>query len=85
MSYLVEWSRRRNKALPEALILEGLERLNPYITAGNMRIGRQVFDPQGPWNGDTFPLLEELSRMGDVSPYLTSQLERVIEVQPLLE
>lgn len=79
MSYLVEWSRRRNKALPEDLILEGLERLKPYITAGNMRIGRQVFDPQGPWNGDTFPLLEELSRMGDASPYLTSQLDRVIE------
>ncbi|WP_416298251.1 hypothetical protein [Paenibacillus illinoisensis] len=82
---MAEWSRRRNKALPEDLILEGLERLKPYTTAGNMRIGRQVFDPQGPWNGDTFHLLEELSRMGDVSPYLTSQLERVIEVQPLLE
>jgi len=79
MSFLVEWSRRRIKALPDDLLIEGLERLKPFIRAGSVRIGRQVFDPQGPWAGDTFPLLEELSRIGDVSPYLTSQLDRVLE------
>lgn len=78
MSFLAEWSRRRNKALPGKLLIEGLERLKPFIEAGSVRIGRQVFDPQGPWAGDTFPLLEALARIGDVSPYLTRLLDRII-------
>ncbi|WP_334072591.1 MULTISPECIES: hypothetical protein [Paenibacillus] len=78
MSFLAEWSRRRNKALPAGLLIEGLERLKPFIGVGSVRIGRQVYDPQGPWGGDTFPLLEALARIGDVSPYLSGQLDRVI-------
>lgn len=78
MSFLAEWSRRRDKALPAGLLMEGLERLKPFIEAGSVRIGRQVFDPQGPWGGDTFPLLEALAGIGDISPYLSRQLDRVI-------
>lgn len=79
MSYLAEWSLRRNKALPVDLLVEGLERLNSSMTAEGLRVGRQVFDPQGPWGGQTFPLLEAVSGLGDVSPYLTRQLDRVLE------
>ncbi|GIO99671.1 hypothetical protein J14TS5_47570 [Paenibacillus lautus] len=79
MSYLAEWSRRRNRVLPVGLLLEGLERLNSSMTAKGLRIGRQVFDPQGPWSGQTFPLLETVSGLGDVSPYLTRQLDRILE------
>ncbi|WP_391122728.1 hypothetical protein [Psychrobacillus sp. L3] len=79
MSYLVEWSRRRNKALPTDLLSEGMQRLYSHIEATSLRIGRQVFDPQGPWGGHTFPLLEEVARIGDVSPYLTRQLTGIIE------
>ncbi|TVX93322.1 hypothetical protein [Paenibacillus agilis] len=79
MFFLVEWSRRRNKPLPVALLREGLDRLNPLITAGGIRSGRQIFDPQGPWSGETFPLLEAVSSVDVVSPYLTRQLDYVIE------
>ncbi|MBB3112465.1 hypothetical protein FHS18_004566 [Paenibacillus phyllosphaerae] len=79
MSYLAEWSRRRNKALPAELLIEGMQRLEPVLEADGVRIGRQVFDPQGPWGGHTFPLLEAVAGIGDVSPYLTRQLERVTE------
>ncbi|MFF3922190.1 hypothetical protein [Paenibacillus lactis] len=79
MSFLAEWSRRRNKALPVGLLVEGLERLNSSMTAEGLRIGRQVFDPKGPWSGETFPLLEAVSGLGDVSPYLTRQLDRILE------
>ncbi|MEJ3719321.1 hypothetical protein WGM54_14990 [Paenibacillus polymyxa] len=79
MSFLAEWSRRRNKTLPVGLLIEGLERLNIFRETEGLRIGRQVFDPQGPWGGQSFPLLEAVSGIGDVSPYLTRQLDRVIE------
>lgn len=79
MSFLAEWSRRRNKTLPVELLIEGLERLNIFKEIGGLRIGRQVFDPQGPWGGQTFPLLEAVAGIGDISPYLTRQLDRVIE------
>jgi len=78
MSYLVEWSQRRNKSLPTCLLNDGVQRLNSHIEVAGLRIGRQVFDPQGPWGGHTFPLLEEVSRTGDVSPYLTKQLNVII-------
>ncbi|MBD7971049.1 prenyltransferase/squalene oxidase repeat-containing protein [Paenibacillus gallinarum] len=79
MSFLAEWSRRRNKPLPVELFSEGLERLNTSKAEKGLRIGRQVFDPQGPWGGYTFPLLEAVAGIGVVSPYLTKQLDRVIE------
>lgn len=78
MSFLAEWSRRRNKPLPTDLLNEGMLLLDSYIEAGSLRIGRQVFDAQGPWGGHTFELLEAVSRIGDVSPYLTKQLAGII-------
>lgn len=78
MSFLAEWSRRRNQDLPADLLREGIERLKPYRGSEGLRIGRQVFDPQGPWGGNTFPLLEAVSSVGDVSPYLTRHLNEVI-------
>lgn len=78
MYFLAEWSRRRNQALPAGLLREGIERLKPYLGSEGLRIGRQVFDPQGPWGGNTFSLLEAVSKVGDVSPYLTRQWNEVI-------
>lgn len=79
MSFLAEWSRRRNKLLPVWLFREGLERLNSSMTAEGLQVGRQVFDPQGPWGGRTFSLLEATADIGVVSPYLTRQLDQVFE------
>ncbi|WP_316568896.1 hypothetical protein [Neobacillus sp. YIM B06451] len=78
MSFLAEWSRRRNKPLPVSVLKEGLQRLNNHIEETGLRIGRQVFDPQGPWGGFTFPLLEEVAGIGNISPYLTKQLAAII-------
>ncbi|KAA0966406.1 hypothetical protein FQ087_09295 [Sporosarcina sp. ANT_H38] len=78
MSFLAEWSRRRNKPLPVDLLNEGIQRLNSHIEATGLRIGRQVFDPQGPWGGHTFELLEAVSGIDDVSPYLTRQWASII-------
>ena len=79
MTYLVEWSERRNKPLPVGLLTKGIQQLTKHIDEVGLRIGRQVFDPQGPWGGHTFPLLEEVAVIGDVSPYLTEQLAVIIQ------
>lgn len=79
MSFLAEWSRRRDKPLPIDLLQEGVQLLDSYIEAGTLRIGRQVSDPQGPWGGNTFDLLEAVSVIGDVSPYLTKKLTSIVE------
>jgi hypothetical protein len=71
MSFLVEWSRRRNKPLPADLLSEGIQQLDSYVEATGISIGRQVFDPKGPWGGHTFVLLEAVSEVGHVSPFLT--------------
>ena len=60
------------------LLNEGVQQLGSFTEAAGLRIGRQVFDPQGPWGGHTFPLLEELAGIGHVSPYLTRQLAGII-------
>jgi hypothetical protein len=77
MAFLVEWSRRRNKPLPTDLIREGIDRLEGYVEATGIRIGRQVFDPKGPWGGHTFTLLEAVSEIDHVSPFLTDQLNSI--------
>lgn len=79
MAFLAEWSRRRDKPIPVGLLREGMQRLDRYIGAAGLQIGRQVFDPQGPWGGHTFALLEEVSGIGSVSPYLTKQLAGIME------
>lgn len=78
MSYLVEWSRRRNKPLPTDLLLKSIQRLDNHVEATGIRIGRQVFDSKGPWGGKTFALLEAVSEIGHVSPFLTEQFNVVI-------
>ena len=79
MHYLVEWSKRRKKTLPRKVILEGIGRMRNYIDGSNVTIGRHVNDKNGDWHGRTFPLLKSVSRVGDVSPYLTKQLKIIVE------
>ncbi len=76
--YLVEWSKRRGKTLPEKVIKEGLARLKGFIDESGVVMGRQVFDRNGDWGGSTFPLLKSVSQVGKVSPYLTKQLNTVL-------
>jgi hypothetical protein len=76
--FLVEWSKRREKPLPTEEIEEGLEQLKSYIKDSEVIIGRQVYDSNGNWGGDTFPLLNAVSEVGSVSPYLTKEFNAVI-------
>jgi hypothetical protein len=77
MSFLVEWSRRRNKPLPTDLLRKCVQQLESHVEATGIRIGRQVFDPEGPWGGHTFALLEAVSEIGHVSPFLTKQFNGI--------
>ena len=76
--YLVEWSRRRGKPLPKDVIEAGIDRLTSYIRDSEIVIGRQVNDRNGDWHGSAFPLMESVSEVGKVSPYLTKQLDDVL-------
>ena len=76
--FLAEWSRRRKKCLPRDLIEEGLHRMGGYLENSAVVLGRQVNDENGDWNGRSFPLLQSVSEVGKVSPYLTRQLNAVL-------
>lgn len=60
------------------LLKEGLQLINSHIELASLRMGRQVFDPHGYWGGYTFPLLEEVSKIDEVSPYLSKHLAEII-------
>ena len=77
LSYLVEWSRRREQPLPSEIIEEGLDRLENYITDSGIVIGRRVNDKNGDWRGRAFPLMKAVSEVGRTSPYLTRQIDAV--------
>ena len=79
LAYLVEWSKRREKLLPETVIAEGLGRLRSYIGKNGVILGRHVNDRTAGWNGRTFPLLKSVSRVGKTSPYLARQLDTVLQ------
>jgi len=70
--------KEKRKPLPAKVIDGGLEQLKSYIEDSAVVIGRQVFDSNGDWGGETFPLLNAVSEVGKVSPYLTKELNEVI-------
>ncbi|WP_172253990.1 prenyltransferase/squalene oxidase repeat-containing protein [Saccharibacillus deserti] len=73
LAFLKEWSAKRNKPLPAGFAEEALERMKPYLDEGRVRIGRQVWDANGEWGGETFALLEALAGVGEVSSFLNSE------------
>lgn len=81
LSYLSEWSRRRNKPLPKGLIEEGLDRMKSFVKGSEVFVGRHVNDRSSDWRGGTFPLLKSVSKVGKVSPYLTNQLTSILATQ----
>lgn len=80
LSFLTEWSRKREKPLPDGLMEEALTRVAPYLDGENVRIGRQVWDADGEWGGETFGLLEALPGVGDVSEALGAELKGIWRV-----
>ncbi|GGN97600.1 prenyltransferase/squalene oxidase repeat-containing protein [Saccharibacillus kuerlensis] len=77
LSFLNEWSWRRNKPLPKGIVEEALEQLTPYWDGWNVRIGRQVWEAGGEWGGNTFELLEKLSGVGEGSEFLSREIKKI--------
>ena len=79
LSFLVDWSKARNQCLPAGFVDEALKRLAHYEENGQVKIGRQVWDSNGEWGGETFGLLEDLPDVGEVSEMLSVELRRIKE------
>lgn len=79
LSFLTAWSRTREKPLPDGFVLEALARVAPYLDGEHVRIGRQVWDADGEWGGETFVLLEALAGIGEVSDALSRELKKTLE------
>ena len=67
LSYLVEWSRRREQPLSFEIIEKGLDRLANYLTDSGIVIARRVNDKNGDWRGRAFPLMKADSEVGTTS------------------
>ena len=78
MYFLVEWSGRSGRPLPAGVIRNGLDLLRSDIGPDGVTIGRRVNDRGGGWHGPTFPLMDSVGMVGNVSQYLTHQLNAVL-------
>jgi hypothetical protein len=94
---LLAWSERTGNALPRAAISPVLAHLERQHPDGVVRIERQVFDgvgtitqrPDGSWDharapATQFPLLQAVSKIGEVSPFLSAQWGRCKTSKALL-
>ncbi|OWA34024.1 hypothetical protein B9G55_16955 [Saccharibacillus sp. O16] len=80
LNFLVGWSKLRSTALPEGFVEKACARMQDYIDddgkgSRQIKIGRQVWDPDGEWGGETFALLEALPGIGEVCEFLHLELE----------
>jgi hypothetical protein len=85
LSFILKWVDRRNKPIPYEKIKYVVEYLETSFPEGEVCIGRQGFAGHDTWiMGETedkdyrapasrFPLLEEVSQVGVVSPYLSAR------------
>jgi hypothetical protein len=99
LSFLAEWAETLGRTIPDQAISEALSRFRrERAKFGGIRIGRRaaatasrtlVQSAEGRWvivdESRTFPLLDEVSHPGDVSPELTALFdeaeERISRVQ----
>jgi hypothetical protein len=86
LSFLAEWAETLGRALPDEAVSETVARFRQErATSGGIRIGRRaaatasrtlVQSADGKWvlldESRTFPLLDDVSLVGDVSPELTA-------------
>ncbi len=85
LNFLLKWSDRRNQRLNYTAISKVVEYLERSFSDGLMRIGRHSFEnvksliqsPSGEWikrqPASHFPLLNKVSGIRDVSPFLSDQ------------
>lgn len=75
LHFLAAWSQNFGTLIPSELIAESVELMRPYIKSGTVSIGRLVYGVEYDWPEPTFELLDSVSKLGRVSPYLTEQLK----------
>lgn len=84
LNFILSWSEKREKPLPLASIQEALEVLENKFPDGAVRIERHAYEgvgtrfhADGDWQSVKeayfHPLLQEVSKTGEVSPYLSAQ------------
>lgn len=98
LSFLLSWSRLRAQALPASAIVEAVRLIDDAFADGMVFPGRQCFAGASSRYYDheskswarhparSFPLLEEVSRIDRVSPYLTKLWQEArVNLASLLE
>ncbi|MBK7963368.1 MAG: hypothetical protein IPK04_20555 [Bdellovibrionales bacterium] len=85
LSALALWAEKTNQSIPKESISDATNFLSQYFPDGNVKIGRHSFEgvgtllpsPTGEWirkqPATFFPLLERVSEIGSVSPFLSKQ------------
>ena len=87
LTALLTWSQMTGAEVPLAALQGAARHLQEEFGAGDVRIGRTCYDgtrtrlqqPDGTWvraDATFFPLLQAVSRVGDVSPFLTREWGR---------
>jgi hypothetical protein len=77
LSFVLKWAELRNQPLSFSLVKSVVDHLESRFPDGQIRIERQSYDgvtsrsAQGRIPASHFPLMDEVSRIGEVSPFLT--------------
>jgi hypothetical protein len=85
LSFILKWAEARNRSIPESAITTVVDHLRSSYPDGQIRMERQSFEEAFTWvishtgefqkrePASHFPLLDEVSAVGSVSPYLTAE------------
>jgi hypothetical protein len=97
LAALARWAERTGNTLPPETFTDTARDLHTRFPDGRLCIGRRVFEgartltqlPNGKWDATrhpatTFPLLDAVSAIGSVSPYLSAQWAKTKSVLPSL-
>ena len=91
LSFLVRWAELRKRALPAQAVFEVVRHLSESCPEGQVTIRRDCTDGirtlkrdkgenwSWPHPASRFRLLDEVSRVGEESPFLTSHWQRTLE------
>lgn len=85
LTAILRWAEKTNGSIPHEAIQPAITFMETNFPTGEVKIGRHSYEgagtivqlPSGEWlrkqPATLFPLLQEVSRIGNVSPYLTTQ------------
>jgi hypothetical protein len=91
LTFLTRWAERRRRPLPLSAIADCVSSLAGRSPDGKIRIGRRAYADCSNWvpvergkrerrqEASPFPLLERVSRIGEVSPFLSAEWAGCLE------